>query len=154
MLAKVLAHLRSLQCEFSCWNQEESLDLILGNVDLLEGRYNEGGSLAGAVFGTGEDVAFCEGDGDGFFLDGRGFFETGFKDAHKKFAAEEHVLKFEAFGGGHIFGLWTEVFWWWSQTGFPGFVVSWSVKERGQTRNCSVVENGYVDEDEDEFGPV
>jgi hypothetical protein len=47
-------------------------------------------------------------------LDGRGFFKTGFEDAHEEFAAEEHVLEFEAFGGSYVFGLWTEVFWRWS----------------------------------------
>ena len=114
MLAKVLAHLRRLEGELARRDQEEGLDFVLGYVDLLEGGYDEGGSLTGAIFGTGEDVAFCKGDRNGFFLDRRGLFKTGFEYTHEEFAAEVHVLEFKAFGGRHIFCLWAEVFGWWS----------------------------------------
>lgn len=89
------------------------------DVNLLEGGDNEGGCFSGAVFGTGEDVAFGEGKGDGFFLDGRGLFEAGLEDAHEEFTSDGHVLEFEALGCGDIFCLWARVPGWGTQTRFP-----------------------------------
>ena len=102
------------------------MNFILAEIDLLEGGNNEGRSFACAVLCTGKDIAFGEGDWDGFFLNRRWFFEPGFKDAHKELTAKEHLFKFEAFGGRYIFCLWSDVFWWWSKTDFP--VTVWSVE--------------------------
>lgn len=106
MFSESLADLRSLECQFARGDQEQRLDLGFVNVDLLKRRDNESSSFAGAVFGTGEDVALGKSDGDGFFLDGGGFFEPCFEYPHEKLAAKVDVLELEAFGSCYIFGLW------------------------------------------------
>jgi hypothetical protein len=119
MFAQYLAHLSRLESEFAGGDEEEGLDLWLVDVDLLERGDDERSRLAGAVLGSGEDVTFGEGDGDGFFLDRRRLLESGFEDAHEQLPAEEHVFEFEALRRRHIFCLRSEVFWGCFQPGAP-----------------------------------
>ena len=119
MFSKYFAHLGCLECKFTCWYEEKGLNFVLVDIDLLEGGDNEGCCFACTVLCTGKDITFRQGDWDGFFLNRRWFFETGFEDAHEEFTAEGHFLKFDAFSGRYIFCLWSSVFWWWSKTGFP-----------------------------------
>lgn len=66
-------------------------------IGFFEGRDDKGGCFTRAVFGAGEDVSACEGDGDTFFLDGGGVFVAGFEDAHEEFAFEVEGFPFNAF---------------------------------------------------------
>lgn len=110
MFSKDFADLRCLQSEFTSGDEEEGLDLGFIDVNLLECRDNESGSLAGAVLCTGKDIAVGECDGDSFFLYWRGLFETCFKDAHEELAAEVHVFEFKTLGSCHVFCLRPGVF--------------------------------------------
>jgi hypothetical protein len=122
VLAERLANLRCLKGELTGGDEEEGLDLLDFGVDTLEGRDDEGGGLSRSVLGTSEDVATGEGDGDGFFLNGRGTLElrtqvmsgirrrkrreegthTGLKDTHQQLALEEVVLELVTLGVGDI----------------------------------------------------
>lgn len=124
MLSQNLANLTRLKRELTGGYEEECLDLVPTNVYLLERWDDEGRGLARAVFGAGEDVAFGEGDGDGFFLDGGRSFETCFENSHEEFTAEEHVLEFNTLEGFHIFGLRSVVSGWWTKTGAPVAILS------------------------------
>ena len=70
VLAELLKHGRRLQCELARRDEHQSLDALLLRIDLLEARDAEGARFTRPVFGSREDVASGEGEGDGLFLDG------------------------------------------------------------------------------------
>lgn len=110
VLSESLCDLTCLERQFTGGDEEDSLDLVLLGVELFERRDDVGGGLSRSVLGTRENVATGECDGDGLFLDGRGTFEAGFKDAHEEFAFEEVIFELVALGIENIFGLGTFVF--------------------------------------------
>ena len=69
MFPENLADLGCLQGELAGGHEEQGLDLWLIDVDLLERGDHKGCGFAGTVFRACKDVALCESDGDGFFLD-------------------------------------------------------------------------------------
>ncbi|RBQ82883.1 hypothetical protein VDGD_21002 [Verticillium dahliae] len=97
VLAESLANLRCLHGELACGDEDEALDFGDFGVDLFEGGDNEGGGLAGAVLGAGQDIATGQGDRDGFFLDGRGLLKTGLEDSHQQIPLQLEVLEFQTF---------------------------------------------------------
>ena len=123
MLAQYFTNLSGLQREFTGGYEEECLYFRFVSVDLLERGYDESCCFSCAVLCAGEDVAFCESDGDGFFLDGRGTFEAGFEYAHEEFSFKVHVFEFESFGCEDVVCLGTVIFCWDVECGFPGGVV-------------------------------
>jgi len=123
VLSEHFAYLRRLKGEFASGDKEEGLDLWSLDVDLLEGGDNKSSRFSRPILCTGKDVAFGESDGDRFFLDRRGFFETGFEDAHEQFSSEEHVLKLHSLCVGYVFCLRPFILGWWTETGFPVIVV-------------------------------
>ena len=70
MFSESLADLGSLHGQFAGRDEDETLDLGDLGVDLFQGGNDEGGGLAGAVLGTGEDITAGQGNGYAFFLDG------------------------------------------------------------------------------------
>ena len=119
MFPQNLAHLRRLQRELTGRDEEEGLNLAFVSVDLLEGRDDEGGGFACAVLGSSKNVAFGEGDRDGFFLNRGGTLESGFENAHEQFSSELHVFELEPLGCCHVLSLWTVIFYWYVEVGFP-----------------------------------
>ena len=97
-----LPYLRRLQGQLPRRHQDQGLNLVAGGVHPLQDGDGEGGGLAGAVFGAGQDVAPRQSDGDGLLLDGGGFVEAVFVDAHEEFPLQEVVLEFIAFGAGDV----------------------------------------------------
>lgn len=68
MFPERLAHLGSLEGQFTSRDEEEGLDLVDFRVDAFEGRDDEGGGFTRSVLGSGEDVSTRECDRDRFFL--------------------------------------------------------------------------------------
>lgn len=66
-----------------------TLNLVLVGVDLLQQRNAECSSLAGAVFGSSQDVTPRERDGDGLLLNWGGRFEALLEDPHEQPAWRE-----------------------------------------------------------------
>ena len=109
VLAEFLGDLSGLKGELTGGHEEEGLDGGDFSTDLLEDRDDEGGGLTSTVLGTGEDVLTGEGDGDGFFLDGRRLFETLLEDTHQEFALQEVVFEVDVTTGNDILGLFAVV---------------------------------------------
>lgn len=63
-----LAHLGSLEGEFTGRDEEEGLDFGNFRVDAFESRDDERGSLSGSVLRSGEDIPSRQCDRDRFFL--------------------------------------------------------------------------------------
>lgn len=110
VLPQGFADLRSLQGQFPCWHEDECLDVAVLGIDSLEDGYYEGSGFACAIFGACQNVAAGEGDGDRFFLNGRGLFEASFKDTHHELSFDIEIFEFEAFGCSDILCLYSSVF--------------------------------------------
>lgn len=78
------------------------MDVLLGDVDLLNAGNDEGGSLAGAVLGACEDVAPGENDGNGLFLNRTGLLKALFEDTHEQLALKVVIFELVPLGGGDI----------------------------------------------------
>jgi hypothetical protein len=94
MFAQRFTHLGGLKGQFPRRDEEQGLDFFEFRVDFFECGDDKGGGFAGAVFGAGEDVSACEGDGDAFFLDRGRVFVAGFENAHEQFAFEVEGFPF------------------------------------------------------------
>lgn len=89
-------------------NQNVTNTNILGTFGAAIGQQHQvvgAQALASAVLCPGQDIAACQGDGNGFLLDGRRQIVTFFENAHQQFSLEIVILKLVAFGGGHVFSL-------------------------------------------------
>lgn len=102
VLAKGLANLRGLHGKLSRRDEDEALDLGNLGVDALEGRDNKCSSLSSSVFGSCEDIATSQGNGNRLLLNRRRLLKTSLKDTHKQVALERKVFEFEALGFRNI----------------------------------------------------
>jgi hypothetical protein len=68
MLSEFVDELAGLQSQLTSGYEDQALNGVLGGVDFLNQRDGVGASLAGSVFGSGNDVLSFECDWDAVFL--------------------------------------------------------------------------------------
>ena len=79
--------------EFAGGGQHQGLALVQRRVDLLQNRDAEGGGLAGAGLGLGNDVVVSEHGQDGALLDDRGRLKAVGVDAAQQVGVQVHLVK-------------------------------------------------------------
>lgn len=119
VLAQLHANARGLQRQLAGGHHHQSLNRVVVDIDLLQQRNSVGAGLAGAVLGSGQDVAAKQSDRYSSLLDGRGLLPALLKDAHQQFAFQAKLLEIIAPGAGHIGSLDAVIFRWKLQLGLP-----------------------------------
>ncbi len=129
MLGDLDADLGGLERQLACRHYDQRLDLVLGHVDALEDRDDVGAGFAGAVLGSGKDVAAGQRDRNARLLDWGGRFPALLEDAHEKLTLQAVVLELVALGRGHVARFDALVLHRQVEFGFPAsLVLLWPIK--------------------------
>ena len=79
--------------QFTCWRDNDGLDVCTSDIDLLQYSDAEGTGLSCSRLGLGDCIFSLDQWHDSFLLDGGRFFETIGVNASEKFITEAHIVE-------------------------------------------------------------